>query len=627
MPLKYSLLLSICLYFFLLFYKLNIWLTLSICVLFLLWRTKKIYSFLTIFLFLYFVAIPTYDSLPNSYTGKVYEIHEKYVFVKCNDANILLYTNSNLIYDEEISFDGEYQLIDSDITFYNFDFKKYCNDKNIYYSISPSIIHKLNSSNSLRGKLLSYIYSLDEDRSILLKDIIFHIKTSDTYEIFSNSGLSYTAILYFIKSILDKFLNEDLVKIIQACLCFLLCIFYHFPFVLVQYFIFQILSFFKLKQNEKVGLVYLIVMILYPTYITSISFLIPLIYRIIPHNKELRFLILSLIQSIKLSKISLIKLFCFRYLIFYVGLIHLLGWLSIVVPLPLKIFIQIYESIFNLLDKFTFKGNPLGLTFLIFILCIYKLLNSKKGLTVTIVLYYLFLSLGLFHPFGEVCYMNVGQGDSVLIRYPFNLQNILIDTGKESKVKNVISYLDANSISKIDHLIITHYDEDHSGGIDSLKKEYNVKEINDIQEDISFLNLKLYELNTIKNGDTNECSLVFISRINGLNYLFMGDATSVSEKEILKNYPALQCDILKAGHHGSKTSSCEEFIQFIKPNLCIFSSGAYSIYNHPSSEVVERMDAYLVNHLCTREDGDIRIVFLPFCNLLITASHKIMIIR
>ena len=194
-------------------------------------------------------------------------------------------------------------------------------------------------------------------------------------------------------------------------------------------------------------------------------------------------------------------------------------------------------------------------------------------------------------------------------------------------VKNVISYLDANSISKIDHLIITHYDEDHSGGIDSLKKEYNVKEINDIQEDISFLNLKLYELNTIKNGDTNECSLVFISRINGLNYLFMGDATSVSEKEILKNYPALQCDILKAGHHGSKTSSCEEFIQYIKPNLCIFSSGAYSIYNHPSSEVVERMDAYLVNHLCTREDGDIRIVFLPFCNLLITASHKIMIIR
>lgn len=134
----------------------------------------------------------------------------------------------------------------------------------------------------------------------------------------------------------------------------------------------------------------------------------------------------------------------------------------------------------------------------------------------------------------------------------------------------------------------------------------------------------MYQINPISNEDTNESSLVFITKLNGLNYLIMGDATKTSEKEILKNYPSLNADIIQAGHHGSKTSSSEEFIEAIKPSIGIFSCGNYSLYHHPSVEVVALFNALKIQTFNTYDVGDITIIFLPIGNLLITSSYRIM---
>ena len=103
--------------------------------------------------------------------------------------------------------------------------------------------------------------------------------------------------------------------------------------------------------------------------------------------------------------------------------------------------------------------------------------------------------------------------------------------------------------------------------------------------------------------------------------------TFVTSEELLQRYPDLSCDILKLSHHGSKTGSSERFLDTVRPELAIVSSGAYSIYHHPSPEVTERLYNRRIPYLDTKEDGDITILFLPGFNLLTTASGKIAIIR
>ena len=626
MSLKYSFFLSICLYLFLLLYQLNFFLVFIFISIFVILKTKDFKALFFIFSLFYFVVNPTKQTLLTFHEGQVIEIKENYIIVKNKQEKVLLYTHAGVIYDETISYKGEYQKIESDKGFYTFNFKQYMNSNGVYYSCYPVELHRVNISHSLRSKVLKRINTFDEETSAYLKKIIFNIHHEEfnTLEIFTNSGLSLTALLYFIRFILEKIIREKTLNYLLLALNFFLCIFYHFPFVLVQYFIFQVLRYFHLNHRISIGLGYLIVMYLYPASVTKISFLIPMLYRVSGNEKEKRLLYLSLIQSIFFHEICILKLFFFKAMFLYSGFLSFASWLNLLIRnVPINSFLLIYKRLNELLNLFTVKGNPVGIVFVLFFLCSMNLLKTKKGIYTIIAVFYLFLYSGLFHPFGEVTFLNVGQGSSLLIRAPFNTQNILIDTGKEKKYRNLQTYLDSKSITSIDHLIITHYDEDHSGNIGHLVKDYDIKQIHDSKEDICDRNINLYQLNTKDDGDTNDNSLVFVTRLNGLNYLFMGDATKISEKQILIEFPNLETDILLAGHHGSKTSSSKEFIETIKPVLTIFSSGNYSIYHHPSVEVVQLFEKYKIETLNTYDVGDITILFLPVGNLLITSTYEI----
>lgn len=239
------------------------------------------------------------------------------------------------------------------------------------------------------------------------------------------------------------------------------------------------------------------------------------------------------------------------------------------------------------------------------------------------------------NPFGEVTMIDVGQGDSILIHYPFGKGTYLIDTGgtiqfEEDEWKKaakpfevgrdvVVPFLKGKGITKLDKLILTHGDTDHIGGTLALLKEIEVTQI--LMPSVAELSkLELTILQEAKNkgiqvvmvadgsqwenekstfyvlspeanfqGERNSGSIAIMAEIGGLNWFFGGDLDQEGEERIIKKYPDLHIDVLKAGHHGSKTSTSELFINKIKPAISWISVGEHNRYGHPHSEVLEQL--------------------------------------
>ncbi|WML45372.1 DNA internalization-related competence protein ComEC/Rec2 [Neobacillus sp. PS3-40] len=236
-------------------------------------------------------------------------------------------------------------------------------------------------------------------------------------------------------------------------------------------------------------------------------------------------------------------------------------------------------------------------------------------------------------PVGEVTMIDVGQGDSILIHLPYGKGNYLIDTGgslqfSESQWRMkarpfevgkdvVVPYLKGKGITKIDKLILTHGDMDHIGGAFSLIKELKVKQIvmpsiadpseteMAIEKEAKMKKIQIVKvsdgyywensnsffqiLSPEKNfvGVRNRGSIGLFAGIGGLTWFFGGDLDQVGEEEIIKKYPKLSFDVLKVGHHGSKTSSSQAFLNQCKPKISLLSVGEKNRYGHPNQEVLQ----------------------------------------
>lgn len=244
----------------------------------------------------------------------------------------------------------------------------------------------------------------------------------------------------------------------------------------------------------------------------------------------------------------------------------------------------------------------------------------------------------VYTPYGEITFIDVGQGDSIFIKLPYNQGNYLIDTGgslafplevwQQRKKKFdpgaeiVMPFLKSKGVTTIDKLILTHGDADHIGGAEAIVKAFHVKEIvMPITAELSQLEKELMSialekgipLRTIGAGESwglreaqfvalmpivaqaeskNDGSIVLFAKIGGFRWLFTGDLEKVGEEQFIKKYPHLTADILKVGHHGSKTSSTEAFLEHIQPSVGVISAGRKNRYGHPHSEVLDRLDQF-----------------------------------
>ncbi len=237
--------------------------------------------------------------------------------------------------------------------------------------------------------------------------------------------------------------------------------------------------------------------------------------------------------------------------------------------------------------------------------------------------------------------IDCGQGDSVLIR--LDGKNVLIDGTTGSNAGQVLEYLHRQGVESLDLLIVTHPHEDHIGGLDDVLGDMPVKEVLMKQLTGSMVpTTKAYErlLTAIKAngstvtaaqpgqkltvgngvftvlgptedfGDLNNTSVVVKLEVGNGTALFMGDAEKESEAALVSRwYDALAgMDVLKVGHHGSSTSSGEDFIRIVSPRYAAISVGEGNDYGHPSDEVLARLEQ--AGAAVSRTDRDGTIVYI-----------------
>ncbi|MDQ0218237.1 DNA internalization-related competence protein ComEC/Rec2 [Peribacillus cavernae] len=253
-------------------------------------------------------------------------------------------------------------------------------------------------------------------------------------------------------------------------------------------------------------------------------------------------------------------------------------------------------------------------------------------------------------PYGEVVFIDIGQGDAILIKLPFDRGNYLIDTGgrllfkQESWKKRrksfttgkdiIVPLLKSKGVDRLDKLILTHPDADHIGSTGEIIEEITVKEMiigrgteqeyveKGVIEKARAAGLKI---TTVQRGDQwkmgdaafyilhpyreeenpNESSVIIYAVFGGQRWLFTGDLGVEGEEQILKVFPHLRADVLKAGHHGSKTSTSDMLLDHLKPRTAIISAGKRNRYGHPHAEVVEALQRRRITIYRTDINGGI----------------------
>lgn len=212
--------------------------------------------------------------------------------------------------------------------------------------------------------------------------------------------------------------------------------------------------------------------------------------------------------------------------------------------------------------------------------------------------------------------IDVGQGDSIFIQ-TLEDKRILIDAGDEEAEHTVYSYLKRRGVKKIDVLIATHPDTDHIGSMDYIIDKFKISHFympNAKTDSEAFYNLldsckeKNLKIEYLTKGDrlkidssttmeilspstitdkNNLNSIVSLLNYKGYEFLFTGDAEKENESEILSSCNLPDIEFLKAGHHGSSSSSTDEFIEKLKPEAVAISCGYNNDYGHPHRSVLD----------------------------------------
>ena len=242
----------------------------------------------------------------------------------------------------------------------------------------------------------------------------------------------------------------------------------------------------------------------------------------------------------------------------------------------------------------------------------------------------------------KINFIDVGQGDSCLITTPQNKKVIVDSGGSESYDvgKNVLlPYLLDKRITKIDYIMISHFDTDHCKGFEYVLENIKVKNViiskqSETSENFKQImkiirkkriNLIIVQKETkikIDNFTTvdilspqseniadnmNDNSIVAKFEAYNFSILFTGDASEKIEKELIKEKINLKSDILKVSHHGSKTGTSEEFLKSVKPKIALIGVGENNKFGHPTKDVIKRLTENKIKIYRTDTDGEIRI--------------------
>lgn len=348
------------------------------------------------------------------------------------------------------------------------------------------------------------------------------------------------------------------------------------------------------------------------------------------------------------------------------GIIIILEFISLCIPIKLlymilDLLIMMLRKIAEICANIPFAQMYVPRYAIFFVIVIYILIFCRKLKCKKYV--YSFLTIGVsillivnftdvYQDRMRINFIDVGQGDSCLIRYKGI--NIMIDSGgslsknKDGKSydigENVLNnYLLNRGITRLDYIMASHFDEDHSQGFVFLLKNMKVKNViiseqyktssiyeqfkqickkQNIQiiyvrsgdeiriKDLAFkiLHPKSKE-NQISENPLNNNAIVCMVKYKNRRILFTGDIEKVAENEMVKEYTnGLKADILKVGHHGSKTSTTKEFLDLINPSVALIGVGQNNKFGHPNEDVIKRLEEKNIQIYRTDEMGEISVI-------------------
>lgn len=235
-----------------------------------------------------------------------------------------------------------------------------------------------------------------------------------------------------------------------------------------------------------------------------------------------------------------------------------------------------------------------------------------------------------------VNFVDVGQGDCTLITC--NGKTILVDVGETGESQTVINYIKNQGIKKLDCVIGTHPHSDHIGCMGYVLNAFDVGDVimpeipdkimpttvcfekfldaveekaenayfAEVGDEYTYGDMKFQILAPVKNyDDLNNMSVVVKLTFGSTSVMLTGDAEKKSEKDMLKNNINYSADILKMGHHGSRTSSTDEWLNAVNPTYAVISCGKNNDYGHPHKETISKLKKHNIEYLRTDLLGDI----------------------
>lgn len=563
---------------------------------------------------------------------------------------------------------------------YLFNYKKYLYNKRVYYTLKIDNIKILKENSNpfikLKNKVIkhvnsykdsTYLYAFILGKTELISDeVLTSYRENGISHLFALSGLHVSIFSSILLFILKKLRFKE---ILNYVLIFIFLLLFSFitgfsPSILRATLLFFLLGinkvfYLNIRTLDILYLVFIILVIINPFIIYNLSFILSFTAAF--------FLIFSsdLLKGknyfVSLFKVSLLSYFASLPLsIYYFGYTNLLGTILnlvfvplvsfVVFPLTLLTFIiskfysilnittNLLESLSLLFNKFKIiiyfpRINLIFVFIYLSILMLYIKFKKKICLYLIIVLLIFFKIRPYMDNNTYIYYIDVGQGDSILVVTPHLNKTILIDTGgivsfnenyKSNIVKNkTIPFFRRIGINKVDYLFLTHGDYDHAGEANELLSNFCVKKvfinkgnINNIEKKINnkevlmlknFVidNIKVNSLNNNVFNNENDDSTILLFNIYDYKFLFMGDASIKTEEYLLNNYILPNVDILKVGHHGSYTSTSTDFINVIKPKYSVISVGENNMYKHPNKSVLDILDNTKL--LRTDVDGTIEV--------------------
>lgn len=607
-------------------------------------KIKKM-GFILIFVitFFYFYR-PVNEAMPKLDNNLLFKVEDKktnYCIISYNQYKFLYYQNNLILQKNYVIQFSKLSIneIRGNGIENQFSFKEYLKTKRVIYEIKGNAVI-ISNDLQINRKIINFLlqspsYSKEYLGMILfgynepdLQEFNNDLKNLSAIQLFVVSGFHINLLALIISTISKKIFKHDKEIITNIILLFYIYLL-NFTIAALRAFLLRIAVIIKNKYKipcsrlDILSFIGILFLLIEPLNLFNLSFILTFIVcffleflGIIKNNvskskqKKLYiiipfFAVLPLIITIN-GRIGMINIIMNYLLSPFVAVLYCLSLITIILPFLDLFYYMLMTGFSTVISKIESLNIYLmfpifsELFYVIYYLLLFKYLinNSLKrktfyiSVTINLLLIYQYSNLISF-PF--IAFLDVGQGDCILIHGANNQYNILIDTGgsqySDIANKKLIPYFQSKGIKELDAILITHDDFDHNGALSELQKNFSISKVytqsllNYKIKSILFYNLNI---NYPIDSDDNEKSMVLYFEFIGFKFLMMGDASIETEMRILTTFNK-KIDVLKVGHHGSKTSTSNQLLSITKPSVAIISCGYKNSYGHPHQEVIQRL--------------------------------------